>query len=278
MAPPATENLPPKKRKENRPPLEDLLTIPSQPSREREKAESAGDSLETVRAAWADDYRQRTMEPPARLQPHLQYSIPIMLRLRLPVLHDHQPLPLAVVRPLIPLTTHTPHTSHTSRSPDSPQAPQTSGAAPLKQSRRSTKQIAVDLGLTDKEVQEMEEISENQRKEFSSKKGFNADQDKMLKKIKTRKGNTKAARKSRERKLKEIENLTQQVEAAKKRNMENLALRTKKFLSKENSLQLCTDLIKKIEDRGEQVFCSGHHLLTDSCLTSENCDLTIIRI
>ena len=76
MAPPATENLPPKKRKENRPPLEvrnkqgrgraglviselqDLLTIPSQPSREREKAESAGDSLETVRAAWADDYRR----------------------------------------------------------------------------------------------------------------------------------------------------------------------------------------------------------------------------
>ena len=47
-------------------------------------------------------------------------------------------------------------------------------------------------------------------------------------------------------------------EAAKKRNMENLALRTKKFLSKENSLQLCTDLIKKIEDRGEQVFCSGN--------------------
>ena len=79
------------------------------------------------------------MEPPARLQPHLQYSIPIMLRLRLPVLHDHQPLPLAVVRPLIPLTTHTPHTSHTSRSPDSPltpHIPQTSGAAPLKQSRR----------------------------------------------------------------------------------------------------------------------------------------------
>ena len=142
-------------------------------------------------------------------------------------------------------------------------------------------------------------------------------------------GNTKAAKKSRDRsyndnkecqslicaiyrKLKETEQLKQQVgeiliawekmiffiiidtEAVKKRKMENLALRTKKFLSKESEIQIFNDYIKKIVQRGEQVFCSGnwkfihswiknnhfsgHHLLTDSCPACENCDLTIMRI
>ena len=40
--------------------------------------------------------------------------------------------------------------------------------------------------------------------------------------------------------------------------MENLALRTKKFLSKESEIQIFNDYIKKILQRGDQVFCSGN--------------------
>merc|ERR1719510_2194524 len=138
--------------------------------------------------------------------------------------------------PYIPPTLQTsliPQISPISKAPHPPQTPKkppTPAAAPVLQSQRKTgkemrtKDIAVELGLTDEEVQKLEEMSENQRKEFSSKKGFNADQDKRLRKIKTRMGNTKAAKKSRERKLKETEQLKQQVEAVKKRKMANLAL------------------------------------------------------
>lgn len=97
--------------------------------------------------------------------------------------------------------------------------------------------------------------------------------------LRTRMGNTKAAQKSRRRKLSEIEQLKQQVE-----DMKMKKIKMKKLIDfctkKEHtqSIQLCNDLIKKIVQRGEQVLCSGHHLLTDSCPVCENCDLTIIRI
>jgi len=76
----------------------------------------------------------------------------------------------------------------------------------------------------------------------------------------------------------ELEKLKQQVEERKSENqkfrmMELLDSRTEHT----NSIQLFNDLIKKIVQGGEKVFCSGHDLLTDSCSVCEN-DLAIIRI